>query len=262
MTSRPAYYLESVGRAMQLLDCFSREQPELRLTDLSNTLEMSKAQVLRITSTLELGGYLIRDPETKRYRLGIRLFQLGMLVQEQIDLRRIVHPYLEELVRTAQESARLIVPNDDGPICLDLVESRKGTRVYAQLGMRMPWNAGTSPKVILAYLPEERREQILARGPFRRFTEHTTTDPDLLREELAVIRLLGYHIGRRDLDQDAMGISTPLFDHSARIVGAINFSIPVSRLSDREVEELTQLLIETAREISLQLGYQPVNPSL
>jgi len=246
---------------MQLLDCFSREKPELRLTDLSRMLEMSKAQVLRITSTLELGGYLIRDPETKRYRLGIRLFQLGMMVHEQIDLRRIVHPYLEELVKKAQESARLIVPDDDGPICLDLVESRKGTRVYAQLGMRMPWNAGTSPKVILAYLPEDRREQILTRGPFRRFTEHTTTDPAQLRDELAMIRRDGYHIGRRDLDKDAMGISTPLFDHDARIVGAINFSVPVSRLSEGEIAELTQLLIETSAEISRQLGYQSAEHS-
>jgi IclR family transcriptional regulator, KDG regulon repressor len=261
MNSKPSYHLESVGRAIQLLDCFSRKTPELRLTDLSNMLEMSKAQVLRITSTLELGGYLIRDPETKRYRLGIRLFQLGMLVQEQIDLRRIVHPYLEELVKKAQESARLVVPDADGPICLDLVESLKGTRVYAQLGMRMPWNAGTSPKVILAYLPEDQREKILARGPFKRYTEQTTTDADLLRDELVVIRKDGYHIGRRDLDKDAMGISAPLFNHDGQIVGAVNFSVPVSRLSEMEVAALTQMLIQAAHEISLQLGYQPIeNP--
>jgi DNA-binding IclR family transcriptional regulator len=259
MNSRPTYYLESVGRAIQLLDCFTRETPELRLTDLSNALEMSKAQVLRIASTLEASGYLLRDPQTKRYRLGIRLFQLGMLVQQQIDLRRIVHPYLEDLVARADESARLIVPYDDGPICLDLVESSQRTRVFAQLGQRMPWNAGTSPKVILAYLPEADRERILCRDQFQRFTENTIVDPDALRQELAEVRQRGYHIGRRDLDKDATGISAPLFNHDEAIVGAINISVPVSRLSDQRVAELLQLVTTAAHEISLQLGYQPAH---
>jgi len=257
MNSRPAYYLESVGRAIQLLDCFTRDTPELRLTDLSNALEMSKAQVLRIASTLEMSGYLLRDPQTKRYRLGIRLFQLGMLVQQQIDLRRIVHPYLEDLVARADESARLIVPYDDGPICLDLVESRQGTRVFAQLGQRMPWNAGTSPKLILAFMPDAERERILCHDHFQRYTENTITDPDALRQELAEIRQRGYHIGRRDLDKDATGISAPLFDHNGAIAGTVNFSVPVSRVSEPRIEELLQWVIEAAHEISLQLGYQP-----
>jgi DNA-binding IclR family transcriptional regulator len=257
MSSRPTYYLESVGRAIQLLDCFTRETPELRLTDLSNKLEMSKAQVLRIASTLEMSGYLLRDPQTKRYRLGIRLFQLGMLVQQQLDLRRIVHPYLEDLVARADESARLIVPDDDGPICLDLVESHQGTRVFAQLGQRMPWNAGTSPKLILAFMPEERRERILARDRFERYTERTVTSPDILRDELREIRQLGYHIGRRDIDADATVITTPLFDHEGAIAGTINFSVPVSRISDARIEELTRMLLDASHEISLQLGYQP-----
>lgn len=259
MNSRPAYYLESVGRAIQLLDCFTRETPELRLTDLSNALEMSKAQVLRIASTLEMSGYLLRDPQTKRYRLGIRLFQLGMLVQQQIDLRRIAHPFLEDLVARADESARLIVPYDDGPICLDLVESSQQTRVFAQLGQPMPWNAGTSPKLILAYLPDAEREQILCRDQFQRYTENTVTDPDALRQEIAQIRQHGYHIGRRDLDKDATGISAPLFGHDGAIAGTINFSVPVSRVSEQRIDELLQLLIEAAHEISLQLGYQPAN---
>lgn len=257
MNSRPTYYLESVGRAIQLLDCFTRDTPELRLTDLSNKLEMSKAQVLRIASTLEMSGYLRRDPQTKRYRLGIRLFQLGMLVQQQIDLRRIVHPYLEDLVARADESARLIVPDDDGPVCLDLVEGRQGTRVFAQLGQRMPWNAGTSPKLILAFLSDERRERILTRGHFERYTERTVTDPDILRDEIGEIRQMGYHIGRRDLDQDATGISAPLFDHDGVIAGALNFSVPVSRITAARVKELVQMLLDAAHEISLQLGYQP-----
>src|SRR5688572_30553617 len=105
-----AYFLESVDRVMKVLDCFTMESPELRLTDLSDRLGIPKAQVLRIVSTLETGGYLLRDPVSKRYRLGIRLFHLGMIVRGGMDLRRIAHPYLRQLAEATKETSRLIVP--------------------------------------------------------------------------------------------------------------------------------------------------------
>jgi IclR family KDG regulon transcriptional repressor len=148
-----AYYLESVDRVMQVLDCFTRETPELRLTDLSARLGISKASMLRIVSTLEAGSYLTRDPETKRYRLGVRLFHLGMVVRHQMDLRTIAQPQLRQLVECTGETAALFVPDPLGPICLDVVQTSKAMRVFAHPGTRMPWNAGTSAKVILAYLP-------------------------------------------------------------------------------------------------------------
>src|SRR5688572_24479293 len=155
------YFLESVDRVMKVLDCFTVESPELRLTDLSERLGMPKTQVLRIVSTLESGGYLTRDERSKRYRLGVRLFHLGTVVREQLDIRWIAQPYLRRLVEATQETAALFVPDPLGPICIDVVQSPKAMRVYAQLGGRMPWNAGTSPKVILAYLPAAEREGIL-----------------------------------------------------------------------------------------------------
>lgn len=252
------YFLESVYRTMKILDCFTEDAPVLRLTDLSQRSGLSRVQVLRIASTLEAGGYLTRDPETKRYRLGIRLFHLGMLVRQQMDLRRIAEPYLQWLVDETQETARLVVPETLGPICIAVVESPRGIRVSAQLGARMPWNAATSPKVLLAYLPEDKREEILSRGQFRKFTEHTVTDPDALRAEVLGIRDRGYHIGiLGDLDPDASGVSAPVFDEQGEIVAAVNVSAPASRLTTAEAPRFIELVVHAAREISTQLGYRP-----
>lgn len=250
------YFLESVDRVLKVLDCFTPSAPELRLTDFSERLGAHKTQVLRILSTLERGGYVVRDANTKRYRLGLRLFELGMIVRQQMDVRRITHSYLCNLVASTQETARLVVPDDDGPVCVDLVESPKGIRVYAQLGMRMPWNAGTSPKLLLAYLPDEERERILARGGFQRFTERTITDPEALREEARTIRSRGYYVGVRDLDEEALGVSAPVFDSARRVVGAINVSGPASRLSDVEIRRLIALVTQAAADVSKQLGYR------
>jgi DNA-binding IclR family transcriptional regulator len=250
-----AYFIESADRVMKVLDCFTPESPELRLTDLSKRLGISKASLLRIVSTLEAGAYLTRDPGTKRYRLGMRLFYLGMIVRHQMDLRTFAQPELRRLAELTGETAALFVPDSSGPICIDVIQSSKAMRVFAQLGSRMPWNAGTSPKVILAYLPEAERERILARDQFERFTEFTVTNPDQIREILSEIRRLGYYVGVRDLDADALGIGAPIFDDAGLIAGAIGVAAPVVRLPDTEVGQIIDLVCGATAEISRLLGY-------
>jgi DNA-binding IclR family transcriptional regulator len=251
------YHLASVDRVMRLLSCFTKERPNLRLTDLSQQLGLPKATVLRIASTLEQGGFLERDPVTKHYRLGLALFHLGMVVQHGLDIRRVVQPYLHQLVEAIGETARLVVPADAGPVCVDLVESPHSIRVYAQLGSQLPWNAGASAKVILAYLPPEESEKILARAPLRRFTERTTVDIERLREELCIIRKQGYHIGIGDLDTDATGISAPIFNGSGELAGTINVSGPSNRLAGEEAESATRIIVHAAQKVSTALGFQP-----
>lgn len=253
MTTR--YFVENVGRVMQVLDLFASDGGELRLTDLSERLGISKPQVLRIVSTLEQGGYLTRDPDTKRYRLGLRLFMLGMVVQQQMDLRRAAQPVLNRLALESEETVGLFVPEHLGPICVDVIDSPHGLRIFAQHGRRMPWNAGSSAKVILAFLPEDKREEVLAKTQFKKYTERTVTDPDALRDVLARIREDGYHFAEQDLDLGAGGIAAPVFDNSTSIVGAISVAAPVSRLFRRDIQQLVQLVVEACRETSVQLGY-------
>lgn len=250
-----AYFLESVDRVMKVLNAFTIETPELRLTDLSERLGIPKPQVLRIVSTLETGGYVARDPQTKRYRLGIQMFHLGMVVRQGLDLRRVAHPLLQQLVDETQETAGVFIYDPLGPMCIDFIDSPKGLRIFAQVGRRMPWNAGSSAKVILAFLPDEQREAILSRCDFKRYTRLTVTDPNDLREMLKEVRVLGYHINRGDLDVDAIGVAGPIFDHDGCIVGAISVSAPLSRASERELSRFARLVCETAREISRRLGY-------
>lgn len=254
------YFLESVDRVMQVLDSFTPETPELRLTDISARVGISKATALRIVSTLEAGAYLARDPETKRYRLGVRLFHLGMLVRHQMDLRAIARPELHRLVEATGETAALFVPDPLGPICLDVVQSSKAMRVFAHPGTRMPWNAGTSSKVILAYLPVEEQEAILARDGFERFTEFTVTDPDRIRHILGDIRRQGYHVGVRDLDADALGVGAPIFDDAGQIAGAIGVAAPAVRLPEVEIAPMIDLVRGATAEISRLLGYAGEGP--
>jgi len=257
------YHLDSIKRLMRVFDCFTLETPELRLTDISTRTGMSKTQVLRILSTLEDGGYLTRDPETKRYQLGIRIFQLGIVAREHMSLRKIAHPVLERLVAETQETARLVVFDDYDPVCIDLVESPRGVRVHARLGGRMPWNAGSSGKVILAYLSPEERERVLAHTRLVRYNEHTVTDVDELYRQLEVIRRQGYYVNETgDLIEETRGIAAPIFRLDGRIVGTIGLTIPVSRWNQHVAERGTRLVREAAAHVSSLLGFQPNIASL
>lgn len=251
------YFLEGADRVLRLLDAFTTETPELRLTDLSERLGIPKSQALRIATTLEHGNYLYRDPETKRYRLGMRLFSLGMLVERTLDLKRIAEPALQALADASEETVGLFVIDRDGPICVAVRESPKGLRVFAQIGRRMPWNAGASGKLALAFLPETEREALLEAGEFRRFTDRTIVDPAQLREDTAKIRGQGYHVGVGDLSENAVGVAAPIFNHDGGFAGAISLSAPFDRAPKTIWPHLVEIVTASAETVSRQLGFDP-----
>ncbi len=252
------HQLESVARALRVLDSFTHETPEHRLTDLSELTGMSKTQVLRIASSLEAGGYLARDSDSKRYRLGVRLLQLGSVVRDHLDVRRLGHRYLETLVEQTHESARLVLADDPLPLCVDLLQSPHGVRLHARIGQRMPWHAGASGPAILAFLPEAERARILLREPLKKFTETTKTDAAELRETLEQIRLRGYYLNDDgNLMVDSRGVAAPFFDEDGNVLGAIGVGVPSSRWHPDSVPRHTAAVIEAAQGLSSELGYQP-----
>ncbi|MDQ3411925.1 MAG: IclR family transcriptional regulator [Chloroflexota bacterium] len=253
---RSPYFLESVDRVMKVLDCFDAGCAELRLTDLSVRLGMPKPQVLRIATTLVIGGYLERDRQTKRYRLGLRLFQLGMLVRQQMNLSRIADPVLRHLATRTDETVALFRADATGAICVEVIESPKGLRIFAQIGRTMPWNAGAAGKVILAHLPEPEREAILEADQFEQFTPDTVTAPDHLRRMLDEVRAAGYAQSAGDLDPDARGVSAPIFNANHRVAGALSVGGPRSRMTDAALPAMIELVRQGAAEVSRGLGYE------
>jgi IclR family KDG regulon transcriptional repressor len=253
-SSSTSYQLESVQRALRVLDCFTAETPELRLIDISRMLEINKVQALRLASTLESQGFLVRDPRTKYYRLGLRLFQLGMIVQQQSEIQRVAHLMLHDLVAETGETARIMLPHENGPTCIDLVESPRQFRVFGKLGGFYPWHAGTSTKLLLAYQPAELQERILSQ-PLERFTATTTTDPDQLRSQFQLIRERGYHISSNDIEWGATAIAAPIFDKRGEAVAAVSVSGPSERLDTPAVERVLGLVLATAGDVSRSLGH-------
>jgi DNA-binding IclR family transcriptional regulator len=185
-----------------------------------------------------------------------------MIVRDQIDIRRFARPVMESVAAETRETVALFAHSAQGAICVDVIDSPRGLRVFAHVGRPNPWNAGTSSKVILAHLPEEHRERILSQSEFKRYTEATITDPTELRSVLDRIRAEGYHVAVRDLDEDALGVAAPIFDHDGKIAGAIGVAAPTSRVSEEELAGIVRIVRRAAVDISRQLGCPQADSSL
>jgi IclR family transcriptional regulator, KDG regulon repressor len=184
----------------------------------------------------------------------LRLFQLGMIVQQQSEIQRVAHLMLHDLVAETGETARIMLPHENGPTCIDLVESPRQYRVFGKLGGFYPWHAGTSTKLLLAYQPIELQERILSL-PLERYTATTTTDPEQLRSQMKMIRERGHHISSNDIEWGATAIAAPIFDKSGDVVAAVSVSGPSERLDSATIERVLGLVLATAGDISRSLGY-------
>ncbi|MBE3580657.1 MAG: IclR family transcriptional regulator [Thermoanaerobacteraceae bacterium] len=252
MASKKTARLEIGNRLLTLLECFTFDKPEWGVTELSERLGLYKSVVHRMLVTLESRGFVSQDPATKKYRLGIKVFELGMVVASQMDLRKVAKPVMEELAAKTGETVLLEVVDELQGLCIEKVESPQSMKCTSQVGKRVPLYAGAPTKVLMAYLPEEIIDKIIGQG-LERFTEQTVVDPDELLRQLAVIRQQGYCISWGEMDIGSVGIACPIWNHEKRVVAALSIVGPEIRIRER-VEEFLSYCRDAAEEISRQVG--------
>jgi DNA-binding IclR family transcriptional regulator len=233
----PRYRIQAIERAVSILNAFSPEDPELGVTELAERLGLHKSTVHRFMVNLDAAGLVERNPRTGRYRLGLRIFELGGLVMQQMNLWDEALPFLEGLVHDTGETGHLAVLDGGEAIYIERVEARRA------LG-----------KVLLADLPSERVDQIVAERGLAAYTPHTITDPDQLAVELERIRALGYAVDNEEYDEGLRCIGAPVRDHSGHVVAALGIGGPVTRITPDRVDELAELVMTAARGLSRRLG--------
>jgi DNA-binding IclR family transcriptional regulator len=135
------------------------------------------------------------------------------------------------------------------------MESAQNVRIVARIGRRLPLYAGSAGKLLLAFLPDKRQEEILARTKFQPFTNKTITDIKILKNELKTIRKQGYAFSDGEWVEDAAGIAAPIFDMKSDIVGALTISGPSFRFTSEKITLHKNSILKAAEHISRDLGY-------
>lgn len=248
------YAIAVLGKALDLLEALEGEgQPTL--TELSARAGIPKATALRILANLEHRDYVHRDSHG-RYRLGLRLLQLGTRVSAGIDLRTVARPAMETLRDECGETVNLALPAERGIVYIEILESAHGLRMAAGVGTRDAYHSSALGKAILAQLPATRAVDALGTGQLARKTPRTIVERDLLLTELERVRRLGYALDEEENELGARCVAAPIFDHRGGCIAAISVSGPASRLTSDRAAGVAERVIAAAGTISAQLGHR------
>jgi DNA-binding IclR family transcriptional regulator len=245
----------SVARALSILQAFDETRLELGVTEISQLTSIDKSTVYRLLNGLQQGGLIEQDPDTTKYYLGFDLVRLAGLALHRLELPRIARPHLRELAHLSQETVSLSVLTDDDKIInIEGVTSPRMVRNVGWIGREMPIHAVSGGKVMMAHLPDQRVDHILARG-LARYTERTVTDPGNLRQELERIRQVGYGTAEEELEIGLSAVAAPIWNHEGHVVAIISVSGPSFRLPQERLMELGTVTKQAADTISGKMGY-------
>ena len=246
----------SLKKAFDLLDVFTLADPEWGLAELSAKLSMPKATVHHIMATLVETGWIVQDPKSRRYRLGIRLWEKGWLAVNQLGLRELARPFVEALAKTSGETVHLAILDtvDSGYVVyIDKIESAQPVRAYSMVGGRAPSHCVATGKAILAFNPEVLK--LLLSRRLHAYTEFTMVEPSRLAQDLAETEKRGFSINHGEYRADVTGVAAPIRDQEGYVFSAVGISGPSYRLSAKAIQNVAPVVATTAQKISTQMGF-------
>ncbi len=246
------YQAPSVKKAFQILRIVADAARGVGISELARELGISKGTVHGITAALEDLGAVKRDPRTKRYSLGLTLFELGRLAYSQVDLKDLARPVLEGLMEQTQESVFLGVLNGDHVTILDIVESRHDLKITSPIGTILPIFAGSTGKVFLAALQEEKALEIIGGKGLPRYTANTITDPGQYLEEIRRVRQQGHATDDGEYIMGVRAVTCPVkTDH--HLISAIWVVGFEASMDDDKMQVVVEETKRAAAEISERL---------
>ena len=243
----------AVRRALGLLDVVAQAPEPVSLAEVARLAQMNKSTALRLLSTLRDLRYIQQDGASGRYRLGIKVLNLGQRYLAGLDLREVAAPYLRQLAEATQETVHLVVIDFPDVVYVDKVDSPRAVRMFSTIGARMPAYCTAVGKAALATAADALVDQVVANGLPQR-TPKTITTGAQLRADLATVRTRGYAIDDEENEQEIRCVAAVIRDHSGEVAAAISVSAPAARVPDSVISERGALVCATADAISHQLG--------
>lgn len=223
------------------------------ITELADELDLAKSTVHAHVHTLADEGYLVQSGG--KFLLSLRMLDFGGSVQERY-LDELIRQKVDTLAFETQERAQFVVEEQGVGVHLYCSYGKNAVQTNVWIGRHFPLHISAAGKAILAHLPEERRESIL-RNDLVAFTDHTITDPDELRDELAEIRENKYAINQQESTRGLRAVGVPIEHEREGVIGAISISGPIHRIKgDVLHEEMPSQLLGVTNEIELKLAFQ------
>lgn len=253
-TGQPAVRrVAAVERAFAVLDALADGGAELGTNEIARRTGINASTVSRLLATLVAAGYVEHVDRSGRYRLGIRLLQLGNSVLTRLDLRDLAHPHLRALADATGETATLSAPGEHEAVTVDFAQSRSSAvQSVARLGRPSIAHATATGKVLLAFGNAE-----LPPGRLAAYTERTITDRRAIADEVERVQGRGWAQAIREREDDLSAIAAPVRGSRGELVAIMGVQGPSARFESQAMDTASRLLLERARRLSIALGWSP-----
>lgn len=247
--------VQSVDRAFEILEALAVEKNGLGVTEIGNRVGLHKSTVHRLLTSMEYKGYIEQDTDTGMYRLGLKFVELCSLYLNSVELKTEAQPYLRNLSAQTTQPVHLATLVDGEAVYIDKVESYNNIRMYSAIGKRVPVHCTAVGKVLLSRKEPTEIKRILESKELIVFTPHTITDPDMLLEEIIGTGQRGWAEDSEEHEIGIRCIAAPIYDYRSRIIAAISTSGNKNIISSEKTEELSQYVVNAAKDISKRMGY-------
>ena len=255
-TTVSPYRVQVLDRALAALAILADRSSECSLAELCIELKLHKSTVHRLMMVLEQHRLVVKNPDTGRYRLGLKLFELGSKAIEGLDLRAGARPYLDRLQNEFSETVFFCILDDGQVFYMEKVESQQSVRTACTVGSRAPAYCTAVGKAMLAELTEKEVDDVIRRWGLKPITKNTIRTATALRAELKAVRSRGYAIDDEEKEEGLRCVSAAVRGHSGKLVAAMSVSGPSFRITKERIPEIGRVMMQAAGELSKELGYE------
>lgn len=249
------YSVAVLDKAFEIFGVLLQQEEPLSLDEIANYTGIARTTAHRLLHNLALRGYIEKDPERYKYRLGVKLAELGSAVKRRQSLRDIALPPMQELRKKLQDTINLGVLLDGEVSYLEILESPHSFRVATYAGARDPAHATALGKSILAYLDEGAVKDIVRRHGLKRITRHTINNEATLRTELMKAKTVGYAVDEQESMLGGRCVGVPVFGPEGNVIAGLSVSGPTLRITEKRIPVIARELKKASLEISRCLGY-------
>jgi len=243
----------AVERALNILEAAAQRRDGLTNSEISRKLGIPKSSASYILRTLERRGYLRRDAESARYRLGLKILSLSGDAQGNLDLAAVALPLMRALVEKVRLTVHLAVLDQGEAVYIEKVEAPGFFRVNTWVGRRMYLHSTSVGKCLMAWLPKQEIETIVKQHGLKKRTPETITNMTKLLAELEHVKQAGYAVDDEENSLGARCVGAPVFDAAGNVAAAIGASGTLTQMDEPNMPKMIEALKETARRVSRQL---------
>ena len=248
----------SVHKTFSILEFFTEQKPDWGVTELANEIGANKSTVYRFLSDMHQVGILHKHPETEKYSLGLKLFELGSRVKLKSALVDKTHPVLESVANSIKETVHIGVLKNDQVFYIDKVESPQGLKISSHIGSFNPVHATALGKVLLAFLSDEKRHAKLVhlfnKNGVESYTKNTISDLMTMEKELKQIVSKGFALDREEFEIGLICVAIPIFNQKNEVIASLSASGPANRFKKDELQNYVATLKKGADIIKNQIG--------